>query len=198
MQGFCLIRCRQIPPLTTASVRRRVRVTRRGLDAERRPNATEERELMGLSFKVGQKVVYPNHGVAIVEKVEPTKMGETEHTPALEGTTVEFSSERASIILGDSDPVGWTITLTAADGVFEENSVYNSDNETNRVGGTIEGPESTCTVAPGDDGGDLLSLQTATFPGDVPSGFGTFAAPCFGAPEPGASFSFSFGPQPGG
>ena len=35
---------------------------------------------MGLSFKVGQKVVYPNHGVAIVEKVEPTKMGETEHT----------------------------------------------------------------------------------------------------------------------
>jgi CarD family transcriptional regulator, regulator of rRNA transcription len=31
-------------------------------------------------FKVGQKVVYPNHGVSVVEKIEPTKMDGTEQT----------------------------------------------------------------------------------------------------------------------
>ncbi len=33
-----------------------------------------------MSFKVGQKVVYPNHGVSVVEKIEPTKMGGDEQT----------------------------------------------------------------------------------------------------------------------
>ncbi len=33
-----------------------------------------------MSFKVGQKVVYPNHGVSVVEKIEPTKMDGTEQT----------------------------------------------------------------------------------------------------------------------
>ncbi|HEX5758332.1 MAG TPA: CarD family transcriptional regulator [Thermoanaerobaculia bacterium] len=27
-----------------------------------------------MTFKVGQKVVYPNHGVSVVEKIEPAKM----------------------------------------------------------------------------------------------------------------------------
>ena len=31
-----------------------------------------------MSFKVGQKVVYPNHGVSVVEKIEPTKIADTE------------------------------------------------------------------------------------------------------------------------
>ncbi len=33
-----------------------------------------------MSFKVGQKVVYPNHGVSIVEKIEPTAIGGDEQT----------------------------------------------------------------------------------------------------------------------
>ena len=33
-----------------------------------------------MTFKVGQKVVYPNHGVSVVEKIEPTKMDGTEQT----------------------------------------------------------------------------------------------------------------------
>jgi len=33
-----------------------------------------------VTFKVGQKVVYPNHGVSVVEKIEPTKMDGTEQT----------------------------------------------------------------------------------------------------------------------
>ncbi len=33
-----------------------------------------------MTFKVGQKVVYPNHGVSLVEKIEPTKMDGTEQT----------------------------------------------------------------------------------------------------------------------
>jgi CarD family transcriptional regulator len=33
-----------------------------------------------VTFKVGQKVVYPNHGVSLVEKIEPTKMDGTEQT----------------------------------------------------------------------------------------------------------------------
>ncbi len=33
-----------------------------------------------MSFKVGQKVVYPNHGVSVVEKIEPTRMDGDEQT----------------------------------------------------------------------------------------------------------------------
>ena len=33
-----------------------------------------------VTFKVGQKVVYPNHGVSVVEKTEPTKIGGAEQT----------------------------------------------------------------------------------------------------------------------
>ena len=33
-----------------------------------------------MSFKVGQKVVYPNHGVSIVEKIEPTELDGQEQT----------------------------------------------------------------------------------------------------------------------
>ncbi len=33
-----------------------------------------------MDLKTGQKVVYPNHGVGVVEKIEPTKMGEEELT----------------------------------------------------------------------------------------------------------------------
>ncbi len=33
-----------------------------------------------MTFKVGQKVVYPNHGVTVVEKIEPTKMDGDEQT----------------------------------------------------------------------------------------------------------------------
>ncbi len=33
-----------------------------------------------MSFKIGQKVVYPNHGVSIVEKIEPTAIGGDEQT----------------------------------------------------------------------------------------------------------------------
>ena len=31
-----------------------------------------------LSFKIGQKVVYPNHGVCLVKKFEPTKIADTD------------------------------------------------------------------------------------------------------------------------
>lgn len=31
-----------------------------------------------MDLKTGQKVVYPNHGVGVVEKIEPTKMGDEE------------------------------------------------------------------------------------------------------------------------
>ena len=33
-----------------------------------------------MTFKVGQKVVYPNHGVSVVEKIEPTRMDGDEQT----------------------------------------------------------------------------------------------------------------------
>lgn len=33
-----------------------------------------------MSFKVGQKVVYPNHGVSLVEKIEPGKIDGVEQT----------------------------------------------------------------------------------------------------------------------
>ena len=33
-----------------------------------------------MTFKVGQKVVYPNHGVSVVEKIEPTQMDGVEQT----------------------------------------------------------------------------------------------------------------------
>lgn len=33
-----------------------------------------------MTFKVGQKVVYPNHGVSVVEKIEPGKIGGIEQT----------------------------------------------------------------------------------------------------------------------
>jgi CarD family transcriptional regulator len=33
-----------------------------------------------VTFKVGQKVVYPNHGVSVVEKIEPAKMDGIEQT----------------------------------------------------------------------------------------------------------------------
>ena len=33
-----------------------------------------------MSFKVGQKVVYPNHGVSVVEKIEPGKIDGVEQT----------------------------------------------------------------------------------------------------------------------
>ena len=33
-----------------------------------------------MSFKVGQKVVYPNHGVSVVEKIEPTNIGGLDET----------------------------------------------------------------------------------------------------------------------
>ncbi len=33
-----------------------------------------------MAFKIGQKVVYPNHGVTVVEKIEPTKMDGVEQT----------------------------------------------------------------------------------------------------------------------
>jgi CarD family transcriptional regulator len=33
-----------------------------------------------VAFKVGQKVVYPNHGVSVVEKIEPTKIGDLDET----------------------------------------------------------------------------------------------------------------------
>ncbi len=33
-----------------------------------------------MSFKVGQKVVYPNHGVSLVEKIEPTNIGGLDET----------------------------------------------------------------------------------------------------------------------
>ena len=33
-----------------------------------------------MAFKIGQKVVYPNHGVSVIEKIEPTKMDGVEQT----------------------------------------------------------------------------------------------------------------------
>ena len=39
-----------------------------------------KRESNHVDLKTGQKVVYPNHGVGVVEKIEPTKMGEEELT----------------------------------------------------------------------------------------------------------------------
>ena len=33
-----------------------------------------------LSFKIGQKVVYPNHGVGLVEKIEDGEIAGVEHT----------------------------------------------------------------------------------------------------------------------
>jgi CarD family transcriptional regulator len=37
-------------------------------------SSTTEKERR-VAFKVGQKVVYPNHGVSVVEKIEPTSIG---------------------------------------------------------------------------------------------------------------------------
>ncbi len=33
-----------------------------------------------MAFKIGQKVVYPNHGVAVVEKIEKSSINDDEHT----------------------------------------------------------------------------------------------------------------------
>ena len=33
-----------------------------------------------MAFRIGQKVVYPNHGVTVVEKIEDANMDDTEHT----------------------------------------------------------------------------------------------------------------------
>ena len=33
-----------------------------------------------MTFRIGQKVVYPNHGVSVVEKIAPTKIDGTEQT----------------------------------------------------------------------------------------------------------------------
>ena len=33
-----------------------------------------------MAFKIGQKIVYPNHGVTVVEKIEPGKIAGEEQT----------------------------------------------------------------------------------------------------------------------
>lgn len=53
---------------------RRKRKSASDLLAIRRFILSRSKGVGNVTFKVGQKVVYPNHGVSVVEKIEPAKM----------------------------------------------------------------------------------------------------------------------------